>query len=232
MRFFLKSAPAASESNPSLQPRPRESCLRTLLQLLLMVPKESNACSDQAYCRDQQQKANRPSHTFDFLTEQIGTTTEQYGPTNSTERIHDQKMRPVHPIGAGEESGVGPKKSHESPKKDDFAAVPQKQILTDLEPRLIETNVFAVSRKQADTNRTTNQVANVIADDGCRSRDEHNGGDANLVRRPGIDGSRHHGGLARHGDSHAFQHNCPKEHPKPVSLDQVLYPRCRKNIHS
>jgi len=55
-------------------------------------------------------------------------------------------MMPAHAVCAGEESGVGPKYGYKPPEEHDLAAVPQKQILADLEPQLIEPDIFSVSR--------------------------------------------------------------------------------------
>jgi hypothetical protein len=55
-------------------------------------------------------------------------------------------MMPTHTVCASKESGVGPKNGDKPPEKYDLAAVPQKQILTDLEPQLTEADIFSVSR--------------------------------------------------------------------------------------
>lgn len=74
-------------------------------------------------------------------------------------------MRPAHTVSAREESGEGPKECDEPPEEDNLAAVTQKQILAHLEPRLIQSDVFAVSHDQANPYRTTDQVADVVAAD-------------------------------------------------------------------
>ena len=57
-------------------------------------------------------------------------------------------MMPAHTVCAGEESGVGPKYGDKPPEEYDLAAVPQKQILADLEPQLIEPDILSLSHNE------------------------------------------------------------------------------------
>jgi hypothetical protein len=123
-----------------------------------------------------------------------------------------------------EKSGVGPEKGDEPAEEDNLPAVAQKQILAHLEPRLIESDVSAVSGDQADPDRTTDQVADVVAYDGGRGRDEHDQSDTDLVRRSGVESGRHQGCLARHWNTHAFQRDQREQDPKAIRLNQVLDP--------
>src|SRR5712664_1570699 len=133
-------------------------------------------------------------------------------------------MRPAHTVYAREESGEGSKKGDEPPEEDNLAAVSQKQILPYFKPRLIQSDVSAVSRDQADPDRTTHQVADIVAYDGGQGRDEHDRGDTDLVRRSGIEGGRQQGCLARHGNTRAFQHDQREENPKAIGLNKALDP--------
>src|SRR5258708_15460991 len=100
-------------------------------------------------------------------------------------------MRPAHTVYARKESREGPKKGDEPPEEDNLAAMPQKQILAHLEPQLIEPDVSAVSRDQANPNRTTDQVADIVAYHGGRGPDAPDCSAADLVLRSGIAGVRH-----------------------------------------
>jgi hypothetical protein len=138
------------QSEASLQPRPRKGCFRAPLQLPLMVSKKEDAGDDEANRREHQQQADGPGHAFHLRTEQVGASAEQCRPTNSAEGVHDQEMRPAHAVYTREKSGVGPEKGDEPAEEDNLPAVAQKQILAHLEPRLIESDVSAVSDDQAD----------------------------------------------------------------------------------
>ena len=59
--------------------------------------------------------------------------------------------------------------------------MPQEQILTHFEALLIEPEVPAVSNKQANPNRTADQVADIVPNDCRRGRDEHDPNDIDLM---------------------------------------------------
>jgi hypothetical protein len=59
------------------QPSLVKGCLHALLPFFLMASEKDNARSDQANRGDQQKQADRLGHTFHFLTEQVGKSSEQ-----------------------------------------------------------------------------------------------------------------------------------------------------------
>jgi hypothetical protein len=73
--------------------------------------------------------------------------------------IHEQEMRRAHAVGAREYGGKDSQQGDESAEEDDLAAVPDKEILADLETVLVKPDVPAVAHEQAEPDRAADHVA-------------------------------------------------------------------------
>jgi hypothetical protein len=81
-------------------------------------------------------KLSGPAHALHLLTEQIGASAEQRRPGDATERVHQQEMRPGHPVRPGQQRREGAQEGDEPPEEYDLPAVTKEEILADLQPLL------------------------------------------------------------------------------------------------
>ena len=73
-------------------------------------------------------------------------------------------------VDAGEERREGAQHGDEAAEEHDLAAVPEKQVLPELEPALVEAEIAAVAVDDGEAEFPPDPVAAIVADDGAGRR--------------------------------------------------------------
>src|SRR6516164_10205247 len=96
---------------------------------------------------------------FELATGPICGVTVSHRPDTRTDNIGKQEIAQWHNVGACKESSKGSQHWYELGHKNDFAAVPQKQILSKFDPAFGEPHRIAVLQHQPIAEFTSQHVA-------------------------------------------------------------------------
>ena len=86
---------------------------------------------------------------LDLQAEHVAKPTHQRCPNDSPESVIDEETAGIETVGSGENSCEGPQYGDEPSKEDDLSAVPQEQVLPDLQLLLVDSDVSPVADQEA-----------------------------------------------------------------------------------
>src|SRR6516162_5589749 len=135
---------------------------------------------------------------FELPTGPICGVTVAHRPDTRTDGIGKQEIAQWHNVGACKEPSKGSQHWHELGPKNDFAAMPQKQILSEFDPTFGEPHILAVPQHQPIAEFTSDHVADHTPDDCSACRHDDDRADVEIVLGPRINRCSEKCGLARH----------------------------------
>src|SRR6516164_4682997 len=127
---------------------------------------------------------------FELPTGPICGVTVAHSPDTRTDGIGKQEIAPWHNVGACKEPSKGSQQWHELGQENDFAAMSQKQILSEFDPTFGKPHIIAVLQHEPIAELTSYHVTDHAADDCSACR--HNRRSEKC-------------GLARHRKANAFE---------------------------
>ncbi len=123
-------------------------------------------------------------------------------------------------MGSGQERGPHAQHRHKASEEDDCASAPAKEVETQFQLALVETDEVTVAAQQAVAALAPNPEAEVIAQDGpagCCGNDQHHG---ELVCGARVDGCHQQHRLAGKGNARTLDGNTRKDGPIAVGGEQ------------
>src|SRR3974377_2142939 len=142
---------------------------------------------------------------FELPTGPICGVTVAHRPDTRTYGIGKQEIAQWHNVGACKEPSKGSQHWHELGPKNDFAAMSQKQILSEFDPTFGEPHILAVLQHQPIAEFTSDHVADHTADNCSAGRNDDDRADVEIVLGPRINRCSEKCGLARHRKANAFE---------------------------
>src|SRR5215472_2876337 len=142
---------------------------------------------------------------FEFPTGPICAVTVAHRPDTRTDGIGKQETAPRHNIDARKKPSKRSQHWHELGYENDFAAMSQKQILSEFDPTFGKPHMLTVLQHEPIAELTSHHVADHAADD-CRAcRHDDDRADVEIVLGPRINRRSEKCGLARHRKAKAFE---------------------------
>src|SRR6516162_10432577 len=142
---------------------------------------------------------------FKLPTGPICAVTVAHRPDTRTDGIGKQEIAPWHNVGACKESSKGPQHRYELGHENDFAAMSQKQILSEFDPTFGKPHIFAVLQHEPIAEFTSHHVADHAANDCGACCHDDDRADVEIVLGPRINRRSEKCGLARHRKANAFE---------------------------
>jgi hypothetical protein len=157
---------------------------------------------------------------MDVVTEEVTAQSKKRRPHNSPRSIKEQKARPGHTVRAGQERGESAEHGNEASKEDHFAAMLQKEILSQFQSALFKANVATIATEQTIAAFTPDPETDIITHDGASGRRYDYERNQKLMCPTSIDGGNKQYGFAGEGDTYAFYAH--KDENRPIAV------RCEK----
>src|SRR5262249_54001356 len=109
----------------------------------------------------------------------------------------------------------------EAAPEDDFAAMTQEEVLTELDPSLGDAEATAVAQEKTVAELAAEPEADIVAEDRARRSGGDHGDDVQLVRAPGVKRRGSQRRLPRHRQAHALRGDQRDHHPDPIQRDEL-----------
>src|SRR5215472_12484839 len=142
---------------------------------------------------------------FELPTGPICAVTVAHRPDTRTDGIGKQEIAPRHDIDARKKPSKRSQHWHELGYENDFAAMSQKQILSEFDPTFGEPNIPAVLQHQPIAEFTSYDVTDQAADDCGACRHDDDRADVEIALGPRVNRRPEKCGLARHRKAKAFE---------------------------
>jgi len=111
-------------------------------------------------------------------------------PRNGSSYVRDQEAPPRHVMRACKEADNAAKHRNEAGEEDNFGAVAQEKILSNLDPRRVQVKIGAVPQQQPISKLTADPKCDQSANDPAEDARKHDGPNTQLMRRACVDGRR------------------------------------------
>ena len=155
------------------------------------------------------------------ITQEVASQTEERGPHDASQGVEEEKARPAHLIGPGQESGPGSQHGDKAPKEDDLAAVLHEEVLPQFQLAFIQTNIATVAAQETVAALASDPEAEIIAQDGATGGSHDHERNGKMMRCPCINGGNEQHRLAREGNACALDGNKDENCPIAVGGKQM-----------
>src|SRR6516162_9826610 len=142
---------------------------------------------------------------FQLPTGPICGVAVAHRPDTRTDGIGKQEIAPWHNIDACKKPSKRSQHWHELGHKNDFAAMSQKQILSEFDPTFGKPHIIAVLQHEPIAELTSYHVTDHAADDCSAWRHDDDRADVEIVLGPRINRRSEKCGLARNRKANAFE---------------------------
>src|SRR5215469_13449066 len=142
---------------------------------------------------------------FELPTSPICGVTVAHRPDTRTDGIGKREIAPRHNVGACKKPSKGSQHWHELGHGNYFAAMSQKQILSEFDPTFGKPDILSVLQHEPIAELTSYRVADHATDDCSGGRNDDDRADVEIVLGPRSNRRSEKCGLARHRKANAFE---------------------------
>jgi hypothetical protein len=143
-------------------------------------------------------------------------------PDNGPSHVRNPKVAPRHVVRAGKEADDAAEQRHEAGSENDLAAMAHEEILADLDPRLAQMKIGAVTQQQPVSILAPDPKCDEISDGAPEDTRDQDRPDTQLLRRSRIESCCDENGLSWQRKAKAFQRYDRSDQPAAVNRDQGI----------
>ena len=178
-----------------------------------------------AATRDQETQTEHehhpPAQLFSLPTERIRGKPIERRPEKCADDIGQHEMGPGHAIGSGKDASDGAQNWYELSDENDLAAMPQEQILTELDAAFGDPQIAAIAQQQPIAEFTTYDIADHATDDRRARCSQDHRGDVEIVLGSSNNRSDDERRLPRERNTDVFQADDTGNYKQAVGVNEV-----------
>ena len=201
--------------------RPRQRPLGFGNKLRLMASDEEGAGREHDDHDGADDDHDRPGGVLHFVPEQVGGEPEHARPGKGADDVGEQKLRPRHAIGAGQQADDAAQHRHKAGDKDDHAAVAQEQILAELDAAFGDVQVRTEAQQQPITELSSDDEADHLANESCKRRRRHHREDVEIVFGAGKDAGQDQHRLAGKRQADALEADDQSDDDQAIDVNEM-----------
>ena len=151
-----------------------------------------------------------------LLSQIVCTDAVDTCPNDAAGGIEQQKARPVHAVGAGEEGCKRSQHGDKAAKENDLAPVTNEKVLAEPYPAFGQSNVTPVSQENTVAYPAPDPEADVVAENRANRSGSNHEPDVEVTRGSGVDRRGNKCRLAGSRYANAFETDDPTDHPVTI----------------